>query len=56
MNNDFTTLKDASRFLEVPVERLRGLIRNGQLNGVVIPGAPDMGFVSVEDVLDLAEV
>lgn len=52
---DITTLIDAARFLEVPVERIRGLIRNGQLNGCVIPGDPDLGFVNVEDILDLVE-
>lgn len=52
---DFTTLTDASKFLEIPVERIRGLICTGQLNGVVIPGNPDMGFVNVDDILDLVE-
>ena len=51
---DYTSITDASRFLEIPKERLLGLIRTGQLNGVTIPGTEE-GYVQVDDILDLAE-
>ena len=54
MENNWTTLMDEALFLEVPVQRIEALIENNQILGVVT--GPSMGFVQVDDVLDLAEV
>ena len=53
---NYTTILDAAKFMEVPVDRVLGLIRTGQLNGVTIPGSEELGFVNVDDILDLVKV
>lgn len=50
---NYMSLVDAAYVMEVPVERIISLIRNGQANGVFIPGSKDLGSISEDEVLDL---
>ena len=49
----YMTLVDAADVMEISVERLMNLIRNGQANGVTIPGSDNLGYISEDEVLDL---
>lgn len=52
-NNMYVNLVDASKITGTPVMRLQSLIRNDQINGVLIPGSSDLGFVDKDTVDDL---